>query len=123
MKRIALVFDCFVVLIHTVSTSWAEEKPDFEEKKGELFKIFREGDLGNLNMDEVMERVAKLFNDDKDNVLSGWNRYAKPLELANHLAELKEKYGIFLLSNAQSDFLKPILKKYDLIKYFDGIVI
>ena len=122
-SNVLLVFDCFGVVIHTVSEEWYRSIPGYEEKLDELLDIFDTGDRGDIPFEETITRASKLFDYDPEETKRSWYESAKPLELCEFLPHLKEKYAIEMLSNASAEFLRDIFDKYDIEPLFDEVVI
>lgn len=119
-----IFFDFFGVICSEISPIWF--KRFFNEEEAMIIKeeIMSKGDLGLLNEEEIYGLISKRMNIPVLKIKDDWNNLIKiNKELVKHIKELKNKYKIYLLSNAIDTFLRRILDKNNLYCLFDKIYI
>jgi HAD superfamily hydrolase (TIGR01509 family) len=118
------MIDFFGVISSEVSAVWLEKH--FNKDKTALLKekYFRPLDLGKIQESALIDTLSTLANISSERVNQDFKNLVKinPLVIAT-LQECKEKYTIVLCSNANSDFLRNILKENVLEQLFDTIII
>ena len=99
---------------------------EFVQQFEKSFMTRKYTDLGEAfyaAIDDLGIRVAPFV---VEKLIGLWNKnmlFANPFEDVAELGKLKQKYKIGLISNTDPFSLIPVLKKHDLIKYFDVIVL
>ncbi len=128
-----IIFDMGGVLIDYNPEKTAKEH--FSKEHGEILlreilrnQIWSDKDRGIIFPDEIMEKKrnsipAEIF-DKASEMVHNFYPYMPPFEkMCGLVKELKEKgYGIYLLSNASSDFHER-RSGIPALQYFDGVVI
>ncbi|MFC1697781.1 HAD family hydrolase [Nanoarchaeota archaeon] len=135
----AIIFDLWGTLLHNgvkpspnkqIKSILGLEKMDFSE----FIFIFEEAFMTQKNpsMENEFKKVCKTFlvKPEKeliDKMVKVWKEnksFAKPFpETIEVLDGLKKKYKLILLSNTDGFLIQKILKKYDMEKYFEQIVL
>lgn len=118
-----LVFDCFGVVVNTVSIDWMHTNPNYKEIEKEIYKIFEQADRGLISLDDVINRCSKLANTSPADTRKYWQDNLKALELVNHLKYLKEKYTVIMLTNATVEHISEVINKFNLEPLFDDIIV
>lgn len=119
-----IFFDFFGVVSSEVSPIWFAKYCKNERKQHLDEDISNKVDIGLLNEKEFIEIYAKLSNQEFSVV---YNQLIGLSIIDNQLVELikslKEKYNVYLLSNACASYLRKILVKNNLYPLFDKIYI
>jgi len=81
-------------------------------------------DKGIITEKEMFDQLSKRTGENSQNILNDWLETAViNSEMITLIIELRKKYKIALLSNAQGEFLNRILKRIDTDKVFDFMII
>ena len=122
----AIIFD-FAGVIGTEGYSlWAKEQKakGIESKSNYFHNISDDMDRGNISTQTFSQEVAKVVGITSSDV---WKEISQKIkinnELLNLIVNLKKKYKIGLLTNYSDVWMKELVLKYELDKYFDSIVI
>ena len=123
MKKIVL-FDFFGVISGEIAPIWLAKHFSQEQAITLKSKIAGKADIGDITIEEMFAEVSNISNIPVDVVRREWFDLAViNEELVEFIKTLKGKYKVYLLSNAISDFIRPILKENNLEELFDGIYI
>ena len=123
MKK-AVFFDFFGVISCQIAPIWFRRH--FDDKEADQIKkdIVSLGDIGIIDEDETYRRIYERTGIPADQIRSEWDDLVEINEnLVSFLRKVKERYPIYLLSNAIDPFLERILKKHDLYSLFDKIFV
>lgn len=123
MKK-AIFFDFFGVISGEVSPIWlrrhfsAEQTPIIKEE------ICSRADAGELLEEDFYREVSARTGVAPEVVAREmWEIIQINAELRDFILRLREKYPVYLLSNAMSSFLRRILEENDLYPLFDRVFI
>lgn len=123
MKK-AIFFDFFGVISGEVSPIWlrrhfsAEQAPIIKEE------ICSRADAGELLEEDFYREVSARTGVAPEVVAREmWEIIQINEELRDFILRLREKYPVYLLSNAMSSFLRRILEENDLYPLFDRVFI
>ncbi len=116
----AIIFDFFDVIRTDAYNTWL--KAHNLAREGEYADAAVQQDLGNETVQRFFERLSELQGRPitSEEIDSGAKVHHDVLAIAE---ELRKHYKIALLSNAPSVFLRGLLTKHDLERYFDEIII
>src|SRR3989344_3412391 len=120
----AIIFDFFGVISSEVAPLWF--RAHFSPEKTEHLKdeYIKDADRGMIPEKELMEKLAKLSKTTPSEIERDWfSRAVINQDVVKEIKRLKKNYKIGLCSNAVSSFLRTILKKNNLEKLFDAIII
>ncbi|HVA97007.1 MAG TPA: HAD family phosphatase [Candidatus Acidoferrales bacterium] len=116
----AIIFDFFDVVRNDTYNAWLKSRGYV--RTGEFHKVTQRLDAGKITFDEFMQTLTRLSGEEM--TLEKLEANAKVnYEVIDIINELRKKYRVALLSNAPSAFFRDILKKNNLEKYFDEIVV
>ena len=123
MKRY-LLFDFFGVICSEIYPIFFKRYFDEEEAMEIKEEIMSKGDLGLLSEEEIYSLIGNKMNMSKDEVRDEFQSLIKiNLDVVNFIKEKKDKYIIYLLSNAIDTFLRRILDGNNLYELFDDVFI
>ena len=122
----AIIFD-FAGVIGTEGYSlWAKEQKakGIESKSNYFHDISDDMDRGSISTQTFSQEVAKVVGIASINV---WKEISQKIKINNELLDLivnlKKKYKTGLLTNYSDVWMKELISKYELDKYFDSKVI
>ena len=122
----AIIFD-FAGVIGTEGYSlWAKEKKaqGIEATSTYFHDISDDMDRGSISTQTFSQEVAKVVGIASSDV---WKEISQKIKINNELLDLiinlKKKYKIGLLTNYSDVWMKELISKYELDKYFDSMVI
>ncbi|MEK7522650.1 MAG: HAD family phosphatase [Patescibacteria group bacterium] len=122
----AIIFD-FAGVIGTEGYSlWAKEQKakGIESKSNYFHDISDDMDRGSISTQTFSQEVAKVVGIASSDV---WKEISQKIKINNELLDLiinlKKKYKIGLLTNYSDVWMKELISKYELDKYFDSKVI
>lgn len=117
-----IVFDFFDVIRNDPYKAWMSKHG--LERTGAYAEASKPLDRGEITVDAFFKALESISGLTAQSVA---DEYATTVEMDAHMvpfiSSLKEQYKIGLLSNASSDYLRPILKRYDYESLFDEVVI
>ena len=123
MKNIIL-FDFFGVICSEIAPFWFGDRFDKQTALRIKEELVGPADLGYIEEDVLFERIARACNTEADLVRREWMELAViDWEMVELVRQLKEKYKVYLLSNAPGEFLHEILTKNNLYPLFDRMFI
>ena len=124
MKK-TLFFDFFGVFVEETVSKYYQNHHFTKEQQEEGNKVFRQGDLGNILYPEVRKRLGAIDGTSPEDADKEFFRFSNANYDTIHAVEkLKEEgYKRYLLSNASTGHLRPLLEKYHLIPLFDRMFI
>ncbi len=101
MKNTLIIFDCFGVLCNEISPRWFRLRFEEEEAKKLKKEYFNNADLGDYDINELLDRLSFGLNIKKEVIIEEWRSLVGVnYELINFINDnLKGKYHIALLSN------------------------
>ena len=119
-----ILFDFFGVISGEIAPVWLAKHFPEDEAASLKSKIAGKADSGDVTIEEMFAEVSAVSNIPVDIVRKEWFELAIiNQELVEFIKTLKGKYNLYLLSNAISDFIRPILKENNLEELFDKIYI
>lgn len=119
-----IFFDFFGVICSEVSPYWLASHFEKEEAIRIKDTCVKEADIGLITKNEMFESISKLCNIDAKKIELDWYALSKiDFEIVDLIKNLKDKYDVYLLSNAPAEFLRRILKEYNLEYLFNDIFI
>ena len=123
MKDIIL-FDFFGVICSEIAPFWFGDRFDKETALRIKEELVGPADLGYIDETALFEHIARVCDTKADVVRREWLELAVIDEkMVNLVKSLKERYKVYLLSNAPGEFLHEILTKNNLYPLFDRIFI
>ena len=124
MKDVVLMFDCFGVVLSNISRDWFQKhgnNPYFIERCNEYYNLI---DRGQISFNTMLDLLYELSDESQEDILNFWNTNVKlNEELVEYIRKLKEKYHIILVSNASSEYLRPVLLRFGLYDLFEEVLI
>ncbi len=119
MKKENVFFDFFGVICSEISPVWLRKYFDDETAvkiKSELFPL---ADIGLISEEETFERLYEITSVPVDRIKEEWSDLIIINEaLVGYIDSLKDRYNVYLLSNAISSFIDRILSDHDLSRLF-----
>lgn len=123
MKK-AVFFDFFGVISGEVSPVWLRRHFSPEEAPLVKEEICSRADAGELLEEDFYREVSARTGVAPEVVAREmWEIIQINEELRDFILRLREKYPVYLLSNAMSSFLRRILEENDLYPLFDRVFI
>lgn len=123
MKKVVF-FDCFGVIVGEVSPVWFRRHFAPEEAARVKEEICSRADAGELLEDGFYREVSARTGVSPETVAREmWEIIAVNEELRAFILRLRERYPVYLLSNAMSSFLRRLLEENDLYVLFDRVFI
>ncbi|MFA4942843.1 MAG: HAD-IA family hydrolase [Patescibacteria group bacterium] len=122
LNRKTILFDFFGVICSEIAYLWFSKhlKDNHDVKE----KYCRPVDLGQLSESNFFKKLGSLANIDPAEIRASWLSSARVNhDLVKIIMKLKDSYNIVLASNSPSPLIREILKKNDLEKLFDQIII
>ena len=123
MKKVVF-FDFFGVICSEIAPIWFRKY--FDDKQADMIKseIVSLADIGLIDENEMYQRISKQIGVSENQIAKEWRELVHINdELVEYIKQIKQKYPVYLLSNAIASFLRPILKQNDLYQLFDEIFI
>src|SRR5258708_3247326 len=116
----AVIFDFFDVIRTDTYKIWL--KADGFARVGIFHEVSNRLDAGKITVDEFLETLGKQSG--KPLTLEQFDANAKvDYSVLSIIKSLRKNYRIAILSNTSSALFREILRKNDLEKYFDEIVV
>ena len=124
MKNRLVIFDCFGVIFDEIAPQLIKKYLPGRYTDSLKDKIFVPADLGQINLDELFDRMAAEFEADRDDVIADWNNLIKLNEdIVPIIKKIKETADVALLSNAPLGFVEKLFTEHCLTPLFDEMVI
>ena len=123
MKNIVL-FDFFGVISSEIAPIWFRRHLDDAAADKIKSDIVSLADVGLITEWEMYERISREINVAPEQIAKEWQELINiNTELVEKIKRIKEKYPVYLLSNAIEPFLSRILSEHSLYSLFDKIFI
>lgn len=123
MKNV-IFFDCFGVICDEIAPVWLRRHFSAEEAPIVKEEICSRADAGELLEEDFYREVSARTGVAPEVVAREmWEIIQINTELRDFILRLREKYPVYLLSNAMSSFLRRILEENDLYPLFDRVFI
>jgi len=123
MKK-AVFFDFFGVISCEIAPFWLAKYIKPEELMEVKLSFTNPADKGEISEDEMFARISRTVGVPADDIRREWEEMVKiNTPLVDYIRRAKEKYPVYLLSNATEGFLHKILKENSLYSLFDGLFI
>lgn len=117
-----IIFDFFDVIRSDPYKAWLGERGI--ERVGEYAEASKPLDRGEITVGEFHDRLQELSGHDRATVAHHYDNTVLIDEgMPAFIAQLKQRFKTGLLSNASSDYLRPLLDEYGYHELFDEIVI
>lgn len=118
----AIIFDFFGVIWGAPFESWLRHHG--YKREGGYQLAAQQADMGQTNMSQFFEYLSALSGQPADEIKREFDTVERiDYEAIKLIVVLKANYKIGIISNASSDFIRKILRRNDLEKYFDDIVV
>jgi putative hydrolase of the HAD superfamily len=123
-KYTAVVFDFFGVLCSPVAPRWLANHCDRQREAEVRERILRRTDKGEITQKAMFEALALISGSNAGAVEGEWHALAAiDDEMLSLVVKLRSRFTIGLLTNASSPFVRSILRRADIEKLFDCIVV
>lgn len=121
----AIIFDNAGVMMTEAYWLWLHENiPNLEERKDFFHDISYKVDSSNISPAQFLNHLAKESGKEAKQVQKEiLSTFVLNKEVYKLMKKLKKNYKIGLLSNFISEWLKILLKKFNLEKIFDAMII
>ncbi|MEX0617309.1 MAG: HAD family phosphatase [Candidatus Woykebacteria bacterium] len=121
----AIIFDFFGVFYLDLYWVWLGKKiPNLEKRRSFFQDLSDKLDKNELTEEKFLQTLSEESGTPRDSVIDEmFGEVSIDQELISLLSRFKNKYKIGLLSNARGEWLREILEKEDIAKYFDELVI
>jgi HAD superfamily hydrolase (TIGR01509 family) len=118
----AILFDFFDVIRQDAFHAWMNNHGyTRNDAPGD---VSRRMDLGIINGEQFVKELAVISGQTLEEIRVEFAQNERfNHEVISYIEELKEKYLIALLSNAESDYLRNILSEHELDSLFDLVLI
>ena len=119
-----VIFDCFGVVFDEVAVRFFNNhfKPD--EAAVLKDKYFTPADLGEIEYDEIFEKMSAELNWDKAQLLDEWNSYFHlRQEMVTLIKQVKQKADVVLLSNAPKGLVEKLFSEKGIDTLFDSMTV
>ncbi len=118
----AIIFDFFDVIRSDPYNAWLRNHG--YERKGSFSEVVQKFDIGSIDMKGFFDTLSSLSGQPVDTIHKEFDTVAAiDSDVVSILSKLKANYKVGLLTNADSVFLRQILKENNLEQYFDEVVI
>lgn len=120
-----IIFDFAGVVVCEAYWIWLKKNiPDLKKKRDFFMDISNKVDRGDISSQEFLYHLAKESGKESQEVKEEiLNTFVLNQEVYDLIKELKRSYKVGLLSNFISEWLRFLLKKFNLEELFDGIVV
>lgn len=123
MKRIVF-FDFFGVISSEVSPIWFRKHYDDKTADRVKHAIASLADIGAISEEETYQRISDMLGVPPAQIAREWDELTViRTELLDTIRAIRQRYPVYLLSNAIASHLRRILSTYDLEPLFDRIFI
>ena len=123
-KKSTLLFDFFGVISTEIAPIWFEKHFDEESAVKLKADIFVPADLGLISEEETYLKMQELSRVPAEKIREDFYALVNiNYELLDAIKALRERYKVYIISNASASFLRNILDTYSLYEYFDGVFI
>lgn len=124
MKNKLIIFDCFGVIFDEIAPVFFSRYLPGEKAAEIKEKIFVPADLGEIQYEEIFEKISEELNLPVEEIMKEWNSLVRlDEEMLPIIKKLGETADIALLSNAPLGFLENLIEKHKLAPLFDKIFI
>ena len=124
MQNNLFIFDFFGVICNEITAAWCKKHCTPEKTQDLKRNLFLRGDLGFLNIDEVIAELAKVSGQTTEEVEAELFKTAKLNEKTLSLMQsLKEKHKVAVLSNAPRGSIEKLIPLENLKNFCHEIVI
>ncbi len=123
MKK-AIFFDFFGVISTEIAPYWFARyfEPDEARRLKELYVA--PADRGDVSATELMKNLSAISGEPGASILAEWLSMAHiDREVVDAILKLKKTHKVFLLSNAITELIRPILSSEELYPLFDRVFI
>lgn len=118
----AIIFDLFDVIHTDDFKAWL--KRHGYRNKGEFAKSSFLIDRGYINNEDFLMRISAISGIAIKDIKLEFDKFAKlDNDIVKLITFLQNRYKIGLLTNGGSDFIRPILQRYNIEPLFDQVVI
>jgi len=118
----AIIFDFFDVIHTDCYHAWM--RAHGHTRKGEFAEASRQLDRGDIKMKEFYQKLSLASGLPADQIETDFIKFSKiDTDMVSFIRDLHNHYPLGLLSNADGEFLRPILENYKLTSLFDVIII
>lgn len=119
-----LVFDFFGVICSEITPFVLPKYMSAEAAIAYKASVVYEADLGHISLDDVLAHLSRATGAAPETLLAEfWSYVQINPEIVRLIESLHTRYRTALLSNAIKPFLRQILKKHDLERLFDTMLI
>ncbi len=119
-----IIFDFYGVIGGEIAPKWFKNHFDMPLADELKAKYFIPADQGIYSFKETLERIAKDYNFNYDDILKEMSTYVVVNnELLDYILELRKNNDVALLSNAAKGIYDMLFPNLDLNKYFDKVFI
>lgn len=123
MKRYVF-FDFFGVISSEVTPFWFRKYYDSETADRVKHEIASLADIGAISEEETYQRIFDMLGVPPAQIAREWDELTViRTALVDTIRTIRQRYPVYLLSNAIPTHLRRILKTYELEPLFDGIFI
>lgn len=124
MKYDTIIFDFFGVISSEVSPFWLAQKIKNKNITEIKNKYVTPADKGDITESELLNNLSSISSEKPEDIKNDWmNLVVIDQEIISLIKELRSEYKIGLCTNASSEFIRRILKIYDIENIFNSIVV
>lgn len=117
-----IIFDFFGIFHTDTTRAWMQQNGLQKNEKFE--EASRLADHGKISMQQYYEHLSHISDIPAESIAEDFHKLAQlDHDMVAFIKQIHMKYKTGLLSNAPTDYLRNILKKYELESLFDVIIV
>jgi len=119
MKKL-YIFDCYGVVINEVGDDWLDRHHVSNDIYKKWRKIADEGDVGNIDENELSIKSGELINQKPEDFKNEWHKSVKKnLDVVQTIKGLRKSGAKVVMLSNTSSFVNDFLKKVDVDNIWD----
>ena len=124
MRYEALVFDFFGVICSEVAPFWLAKHFDDTEAKRVKAQVLHAADIGHISQKQLFAQLSAMARTSPRQIQQEWSEYIFiNSKVTDFLHRIKGTCRLGLLTNAVSEFVRPIISNNNLSGIFDVIIV
>ncbi|HYG60117.1 MAG TPA: HAD-IA family hydrolase [Symbiobacteriaceae bacterium] len=124
MTSDVLVFDFFGVICSEIAPFWLARYLPVDEAARVKATVVHAADIGELSQQDMFSQLGEIAHVSPKQVEEEWWSYVViDRDVVEMIRKLKVDHTVALLTNAPAEFVRAILRKYELFPLFHAIVV